>query len=79
MFFGPDQGLTCLQRLSADDTLWLQCYSVLSDILVKNELCILLKMFYLLVKVSFAYLLPVSLKLLCYSVLSTKKQFPSVP
>ena len=30
-------------------------------------------MFYLLVKVSFAYLLPVSLKLLCVSVLSTKK------
>ena len=29
-------------------------------------------MFYLLVKVSFAYLLPVSLKSLCVSVLSTK-------
>ena len=30
-------------------------------------------MYYLLVKVSFAYLLPVSLKSLCFSVLSTKK------
>ena len=30
-------------------------------------------MFYLLLKVSFAYLLPVSLKSLCFSVLSTKK------
>ena len=33
------------------------------------------QMLYLLVKVSFAYLLPVSLKLLCFSVLSTKGQF----
>ena len=41
----------------------LQCYSVLSDILVKNEFCIPLEMgrwkwdqiVYLLVKVSFAY------------------------
>ena len=59
----------------------LQCYSVLSDILVKNELCIPLERgsnFYLLVKVSFAYLLPVSLKSLCVSVLSTKRQFRSV-
>ena len=32
-------------------------------------------MFYLLVKVSFAYLLLVSLKSLCFSVLSTKRQF----
>ena len=33
-------------------------------------------MFYLLVKVSFAYLLPVSLKSsLCFSVLSTKDNF----
>ena len=32
-------------------------------------------MFYLLVKVSFAYLLPVSLKLLFVSVLSTKDNF----
>ena len=31
-------------------------------------------MFYLLVKVLFAYLLPVSLKSLCFSVLSTKKK-----
>ena len=31
-------------------------------------------MFYLLVKVSLAYLLPVSLKSLCFSVLSTKRQ-----
>ena len=59
----------------------LQCYSVLSDILVKNELCIPLErgsMFYLLMKVSFAYPLPVSLKSLCVSVLSTKRQFRSV-
>ena len=35
-------------------------------------------MFYLLVKVSFAYLPPVSLKSLCFSVLSTKGQFRSV-
>ena len=33
------------------------------------------QMFYLLVKVSFAYLLPVSLKSLCFSVISTKRQF----
>ena len=32
-------------------------------------------MFYLLVKVSFAYLLPVSLKSLCVSVLSKKDAF----
>ena len=32
-------------------------------------------MFYLLVKVSFAYLRPVSLKSLCFSVLSTKRHF----
>ena len=32
-------------------------------------------MFYLLVKVSFAYLLPVSLKTLCFSVLSTQNNF----
>ena len=41
----------------------LQCYSVLSDSLVKNELCIPLErgsMLYLLVKVSFAYLHTVS-------------------
>ena len=59
----------------------LQCYGVLSDILVKNMLCIPLEgdqMFYLLVKVSFAYLLPVSLKSLCFSALSTKRQFRSV-
>ena len=36
------------------------------------------QMFYLLVKISFAYLLPVSLKSLCVSVLSTKRQFRSV-
>ena len=35
-------------------------------------------MFYLLVNVSFAYLLPVSLKSLCFSVLSTKGHFRSV-
>ena len=35
-------------------------------------------MFYLLVKVSFAYLLPVSLKSLCVFVLSTERQFRSV-
>ena len=66
--------------LSSDvdrDTLSLQCYSILSDILVKKELCIP-QMFYLLVKVSFTYLLPVSLKSLCISVLSTKRQFRSV-
>ena len=32
-------------------------------------------MFYLLVKVSFAYLLPVSLNLLCFYVLSTKSNY----
>ena len=32
-------------------------------------------MFYLLVKVSFAYLLPLSFKSLCFSVLSTKDNF----
>ena len=32
-------------------------------------------MFYLLVKVSFAYLYPVSLKSMCFSVLSTKGNF----
>ena len=32
-------------------------------------------MFYLLVKVSFAYLLPVSFKSLCFSILSTKNNF----
>ena len=36
------------------------------------------QMFCLLVKVSFAYLLPASLKSLCFSVLSTKRQFRSV-
>ena len=36
------------------------------------------QMFYLLVKALFAYLLPVSLKSLCFSVLSTKRQFRSV-
>ena len=36
------------------------------------------QMFYLLVKASFAYLLPVSLKSLSFSVLSTKRQFRSV-
>ena len=59
----------------------LQCYSVLSDILVENELCIPLEgdqMFYLLVKVSIAYLHPESLKSLSVSVLSTKGQFRSV-
>ena len=35
-------------------------------------------MFYLLMKVSVAYLFPVSLKSLCFSVLSTKRQFLSV-
>ena len=58
-----------------------QCYSVLSDILVKMSYAFRWKgdqMFYLLVKVSFAYLLPVSLNPLCFSVLSTKRQFPSV-
>ena len=59
-----------------------QGYSVLSDILVKNELCILLERGSNVVSTgegnSFAYLLPVSLKSLCFSVLSTKKQFRSV-
>ena len=32
-------------------------------------------MFYLLVKISFAYLLPVRLKSLCFSVLFTKDNF----
>ena len=43
----------------------LQCHSVVSDILIKNELCIQLEresMFYLQVKVSFAYLRPGSTK-----------------
>ena len=56
----------------------LQCYSVLSDILVKTELCIPLERgsnFYILVKVLFAYLLPVSFMSLCVSVLSTNDTF----
>ena len=59
----------------------LQCYSVLSDIWSKMSYAYRWKgdqMFYLLVKVAFAYLLPVSLKSLCVSVLSTKGQFRSV-
>ena len=59
----------------------LQCHSVISDILFKIELCIPLErgsMFNLLVKVSFGYLLPVSLNSLCFSVLSTQSQFRSV-
>ena len=58
-----------------------QCYSVLSDILVKMSYAYRWKgdqMFYLLVKVSFAYLLPVSLQSLCFSILSTKRQCRSV-
>ena len=53
----------------------LQCYSVLSDILVKNELCIPLKRGSNVLSTGegcIAYLLPVSLKSLCFSVLSTK-------
>ena len=60
---------------------FIQCYSVLSDILVKMSYAYRWKgdqMFYLLVKVSFAYLLPVSFKSLYVSVLSTKRQFRSV-
>ena len=55
----------------------LQCYSVLSDILVKKSNAYHWKggqMFYLLVKVAFAYLLLVSLKSLPVSVLSTKRR-----
>ena len=55
----------------------LQCYSVLSDILVKMEVC-MNRMFYLLAMISLAYLLPISLNLLCFSVLSTKSPFRSV-
>ena len=59
------------QRLSS-----LQCYSVLSYIWVKNNLCISRwnwnQVFYLLVMLLFAYLLPVSLNSPCFSVLSTK-------
>ena len=59
----------------------LQCYSVLSDTLVKNELCIPLERGsnVLSTGVGFISLFPpVSLKSLCFSVLSTKRQFPSV-
>ena len=59
----------------------LQCYSVLSDFWSKMSYAYRWKgeqMFYLLVKVSFAYLLPVSFKSLCFSVLSTNRQFLSV-
>ena len=54
-----------------------QCYSVWSKIRYayrwKGD-----QMFYLLAKVSFAYLFPVSLKSLCFSFLSTRRQFRSV-
>ena len=61
----------------------LQCYSVLSDILVKNELCIPLERGSNVLStgecfINFAYLFPVRLKSLCFSVLSTKRQFHSV-
>ena len=49
----------------------LQCYSVLSDIWVKIELCIPLEP-ESSVMLLFAYLLSVSLNSLCFSVLSTK-------
>ena len=53
----------------------LQCYSVLSDIWVKIELCIPLEPESSVIStgnVLFAYLLSVSLNSLCFSVLSTK-------
>ena len=53
----------------------LQGYSVLSDILVKNELCIPFERGSNVLSTDegfIAYLLPVSLKSLCFSVLSTK-------
>ena len=56
----------------------LQCYSDLSDIWSKLSYAYCWKtdqMFYLLVKVLFDYLLPVSLIELCLSVLSTKVNF----
>ena len=62
---------------SARDTRSLQCYSVLSDILVKNEFCIPLERGSTVLSTGGGFL-PVSLKSLCVSVLSTKRQFRSV-
>ena len=57
----------------------LQCYSVLSDILVKNELCIPLERESNVLSTGEGFIvLPVNLKSLCFSVLSTKRQFRSV-
>ena len=59
----------------------LQCYSVLSDILVNNELCILLERGSNVLSTGKGFIclkLPVSLRSLCFSVLSTKGQFRSV-
>ena len=59
----------------------LQCYSVLSDILVKNELCIPLERESNVLSTGegFVCLSPASkLKSLCIFVLSTNRQFRSV-
>ena len=59
----------------------LQCYSVLNDILVKNELYIPMERGsnVLFTGEGFIYLPPpsISLKSMCFSVLSTKRQFRS--
>ena len=60
------------------DNTSLQCYRVLSDILVKKELCIPLERGSNVLSTDadfIVYLLPVSLNLLCFSVLSTKDHF----
>ena len=55
----------------------LQCYRILSDILVKIELCIPLERKSNVLSTG-NDLLPVSFNLLCFSVLSTKSPFRSV-
>ena len=59
----------------------LQCYSVLSDILVKNELCIPLERGSNVLSTGEGFIclsLPSKIKSQCFSVLSTKRQFRSV-
>ena len=64
-----------------DDKSSLQCYSVLSDILVKNELYIPSERGSNVLSTGEGFIClspPVGLKSLCVSVLSTKRQFRSV-
>ena len=69
--------------LNGSKIVWssLQCYSVLSDILVKNELCIPLERGSNVLSTGKGFVClspPIKLKSLCVSVLSTKGQFRSV-